>query len=164
MSWFVGASSSSLINGYLVTGKEHRKSSELSTSRRIKSSDIMLPISRSDKVSRSRKDSVMEPVSILRSSDDYDCDCNLSKERDVLDLIDAVTKLLRYTELCINDQRSIVSDLKHALAKIMPGEITTSDKSLVISTILKQVNNLSLDHDSLSILPIVRKLVAVVEL
>jgi len=164
MSWFVGRSSSSLKNGYLVTQGNNRRSNKSPTLRIAESRSLASTMPRSGTISHKRTDSVVEPNFSVQVSDDSISGCDLSKERDVFDLIDAVVKLLRYTELCTDDQRSIVADLRCALGRIMPGEIITSDKSLVISAILEQADNLRLDCDASSILPIVRKLIAVVEL
>lgn len=164
MSWFVGRSSLLLRNGYLVTRGKNEGNHRSTTSRSAEHRNSTPIMSKPDTSSKKRTDSVIEPASSISPYDNSCLDCNLSQERDVIDLIDAVTKLLRYTDLCTEDQRSLVSDLRYALGRIMPGEVTTNDKSLVVSTILMQADNLRLDRDVSSILPIVRKLIAVVEL
>lgn len=112
---------------------------------------------------RTRSDSVIEPqLQVIPEPPQYDCD--LSVERDVYELIDAVTKLLRYTDLSAKAQRELVSDLRSALGHVVPREKTTMDKSLTVSAILHQADNITLPDDELCILPLVCKIIAVIQL
>lgn len=166
MSWFVGKNNRTSDGKYLVTHTHSRRSKlesdhidnlyqDLLTMKQLK-----LQTANSH---RTRADSFIEPLpEVKMAPQSYDCD--LSVERDVLELIDAVKKLLRYTDIGIQDQRSLVSDLKSALSRIIPGEISTMDKSLVVSAILRQTDQLTLPDDLPSILPTVYKIIAVVNL
>lgn len=102
-----------------------------------------------------RRDSLVES---------YSSSCDLSSPRDVNELIDAVSKLLRLTDLSTEKRQTLLAELKCALGKIVAGTLDARDKSLVTSAILREADNLKLPDDEALILPIVRKLIALLEL
>lgn len=165
MSWFVGKKTLNRSGKYLVTqaisdkiGPNAENPDPLHdcviTSKCVSKPHDTTPV---------RRDSVAETVSRDRPSQvEYDCD--LSTERDVTELIDAVKKLLRLTDLDVAQQRLITSELIAALGFIVPRTRSTMDKSLLVSAVLRQANNLSLPDDISTIVPLVRKLIAILEL
>lgn len=163
MSWFVGRKHLDSRRKYLIT-QTHTERPKPDIDHIDTLYRDMLSSKRLERTHpKKRSDSVVEP-DISTVQERTQCDCDLSSERDVFELIDAVTKLLRYTDLDVHSQRQLVSDLMTALGHILPKEKTTMDKSLTVSAILYQVDNITLPDDEPCILPLVRKIIEVIQL
>jgi len=162
MSWFVPNRRQLVSNGILASVEAVRGPQVKGRSKKNKRSilDNQLDVdleshspAMSESSQSSRRDSLMNPG---------ESDCDLSLLSDVNELLDAVSKLLNLTELDIAQKRALLADLRSALVTLTPGSVSTIDKSLVVSTLLLQVDNLSLPDDASMILPAVRKIIAVV--
>lgn len=165
MSWFSGNRNLSKSGKYLITqsGKNKnrvdldiidRMNCDLAMSNRL---DKCFP------PGEPRRDSGAEICDTELTLPEVSYDCDLTSERDVYELVDAMKKILRFTDRSITQQRTMIDEFRTSLSKVDPRAPSTLDKSLVTSLILRQIDALTTPDDVPKIEPLFYKLLAVID-
>lgn len=109
-----------------------------------------------DLIVTSRRDSGVLVEALPEEEDQLQSpSCNLADPRDISEVIDAMKKLLRLTDLTAQEQRDMMEDLWVASRSLEPKGKRLLDKSLVTSLLLKKADSLRLPEQEADIKMIV---------
>lgn len=90
--------------------------------------------------------------------------CDLSNPSDLVDLVDAVSKMLRMASIPIQQRKVLFETFRNEVYKLNIYQSDLQDKSTVISCHLRKANNLSGDDDITKIPIIVIEMTEVIRL